>query len=118
MTIIRDDQRTPSTRHLLLELELLLELLLAALLLLHLLQAALPFFFLQPFPMLDGENVSDGIPGRRRAGVVTCVEIKILRRVRVAFSTPSTRCLLDGVAMLVPPRSTEPARPRQRRHTG
>jgi hypothetical protein len=42
--------------------------------------------------------------------VVTCVEIKILRRV-----TPSTRRLLDGVAMPVPRRSTEPGRPRHRR---
>ena len=38
------------------------------------------------------------------------VEIKILRRV-----TPSTRRLLDGVAMPVPHRSTEPGRPRHRR---
>ena len=30
-------------------------------------------------------------------------------------STPSTRCLLDGVAMPVPHRSTEPGRPRHRR---
>ena len=30
-------------------------------------------------------------------------------------STPSTRRLLDGVAMLVPHRSTEPGRPRHRR---
>ena len=44
--------------------------------------------------------------------VALCVEIKILRRVlnrRVASSsTPSTRRLLDGVAMPVPHRSTEP----------
>ena len=33
-------------------------------------------------------------------------------------STPSTRCLLDGVAMPVPHRSTEPGRPRHRRETG
>ena len=38
-----------------------------------------------------------------------CVEIKILRRV------PSTRRLLDGVAMPVPHCSTEPGRPRHRR---
>ena len=47
----------------------------------------------------------------------TCVEIKILRRVRLnhrASSTPSTRRLLDGVAMPVPHRSTEPGRPTRR----
>ena len=45
-----------------------------------------------------------------------CVEIKILRRVCAeSSSTPSTRRLLDGVAMLVPYRSTEPGRPRHRR---
>ena len=42
-------------------------------------------------------------------GVRVCVEIRILRRV------PSTRRLLDGVAMPVPRRSTEPAWPRHRR---
>ena len=42
--------------------------------------------------------------------VAACVEIKILRRV-----TPSTRRLLDGVAMPVPHCSTEPGRPRHRR---
>ena len=38
----------------------------------------------------------------------TCVEIKILRRVRIvaSSSTPSTRRLLDGVAVPVPYRST------------
>ena len=41
--------------------------------------------------------------------VLACVEIKILRRV------PSTRRLLDSVVVLVPHRSTEPARPRHRR---
>ena len=51
-------------RHLLLEFQFFLELLLAALFLLHLLEAALPFFFLQPFPMLDGQDVADGVPGR------------------------------------------------------
>ena len=41
--------------------------------------------------------------------VLARVEIKILRRV------PSTRRLLDSVVVLVPHRSTEPARPRHRR---
>ena len=40
--------------------------------------------------------------------VLACVKIKILRRV------PSTRRLLDGVAMPVPRHSTEPGRPRHR----
>ena len=39
----------------------------------------------------------------------TCMEIKILRR------DPSTRRLLDGAAVLIPRRSTEPGRPRHRR---
>ena len=44
--------------------------------------------------------------------VQSCVEIKFYG----AFvSTPSTRRLLDGVAMPVPHRSTEPARPRHHR---
>ena len=49
--------------------------------------------------------------------VDTCVETKILRRVRIvaSSSTPSTRRLLDGVAMPVPRRSTEPGRPPHRR---
>jgi hypothetical protein len=48
--------------------------------------------------------------GARKA-VAFCVEIKISRRCIVAStSTPSTRCLLDGVAVPVPHRSTEPAR--------
>ena len=64
MTIIRDNQRTPSTRHLLLEFQFFLELLLAALFLFHLLQAALPFFFLEAFAVLDGQDVADGVPGR------------------------------------------------------
>ena len=48
----------------------------------------------------------------------TCVEIKtygaFVLNHRVV-STPSTRRLLDGVAMPVPRRSTEPGRPRHRR---
>ena len=36
-------------------------------------------------------------------------------RRRPSPATPSMRCLLDGVAMPVPHRSTEPARPRRRR---
>ena len=52
------------TRHLLLEFQFFLQLLLAALFLLHLLEASLPFFFLQPFPMLDGQDVADRVPGR------------------------------------------------------
>ena len=43
-----------------------------------------------------------------------CVEIKILRRVHAC--SMAWRCrLLDGVAMPVPRRSTEPGRPRHRR---
>ena len=48
--------------------------------------------------------------------VVYCAEIKFYGRFRLdtaSTSTPSTRRLLDGVAM-VPHRSTEPARPRHR----
>ena len=45
--------------------------------------------------------------------VLPCVEIKILRRV-LSSSTPSTRRLLDGVAMSFHRRSTEPGRPRHR----
>ena len=45
--------------------------------------------------------------------VLACVEIKFTAR--SSSSTPSTRCLLDGVAMPVPHHSTEPARPRHRR---
>jgi hypothetical protein len=41
--------------------------------------------------------------------VNTCAEIKF------TASTPSTRRLLDGVAVPLPHRSTEPARPRHRR---
>merc|ERR1712091_190119 len=44
--------------------------------------------------------------------IVACMEN---RRV-ASTSTPSTRRLLDGVAMPVPHRSTEPARPRHRVH--
>ena len=47
--------------------------------------------------------------------VAACVEIKILRRVLASTSTPSTRLLLDGVAISAPHRSTEPARPCHRR---
>ena len=83
MTIIRDDRRTPFTHHLLLEFQFFLELLLAALFLLHLLEAALALLFLQPFPMLDGQDVADGVPGRGGAGVVA-------REVRL----PSQRLLL------------------------
>ena len=43
----------------------------------------------------------------------TCVEIKFTAR--LSPSTPSTRRLLDGVAMPVPRRSTEPGQPRHRR---
>ena len=45
-------------------------------------------------------------------GVPVCVEIKFTAR---SSSTPSTRRLLDGVAVPVPHRSTEPGRPRHRR---
>ena len=57
--------------------------------------------------------------------VTTRVEIKFYGAFVALCSTPSTRCLLDGVAMPVPHRSTEPARPRRlremtscTRHTG
>ena len=57
--------------------------------------------------------------GRRRRSVTTCVEIKIRDAVRpeppASTSTSSTRRLLDSVAVPVPHRSTEPARPRRRR---
>jgi hypothetical protein len=63
-----------------------------------------------PFSLEDVTSAVDHLQ------VVACVEIKILRRVLiVASSTPSTRRLLDGVAMPVPHRSTEPAPPRHRR---
>ena len=58
---------------------------------------------------------------RRMQDVINSVEIKISRRVRAesalffSTSTPSTRRLLDGVAIPVPRRSTEPGRPRHRR---
>ena len=57
-----------------------------------------------PFSLEDVTSAVDHLQ------VVACVEIKILRRV-----PPSTRRLLDGVAMPVPRRSTEPGRPRHRR---
>ena len=51
--------------------------------------------------------------------VLACVEIKILRRVLnrrvILHAIDSTRRLLDSVVVLVPHRSTEPARPRHRR---
>ena len=51
--------------------------------------------------------VPDGLKfGEVPEGVLRCVEIKF---------TPSTRYLLDGVAVPVPHRPTEPARPRHRR---
>ena len=46
--------------------------------------------------------------------VLRCVKIKFTAP-SSSTSTPSTRRLLDGVAMSVPHRSTEPARPRRRR---
>ena len=48
-----------------------------------------------------------------RDNVDPCVEINVAARLRnrwIMTSTPSTRCLLDGVVMPVPHRSTEPAR--------
>ena len=49
--------------------------------------------------------------------VMTRVELKILRRVRLVApaSTPSKRRMLDSVLVLVPHRSTEPARQPHRR---
>ena len=47
--------------------------------------------------------------------VLDCVEIKFYGAFVASTCTPSTRRLLDGVAMSVPHRSTEPARPRRRR---
>ena len=64
-------------------------------------------------PSVDAERTflvyrKDG----RDVGV--CVEIKIFT---ASSSTPSTRRLLDGVAMSVPHRSTGSRRPRHRRET-
>ena len=72
-------------------------------------RAVEPFYF--------GEHAwTAALRGRR---VLICVEIKIFTarssRIAASTSTPSTRHLLDGVAMSVPHRSTEPARPRHRR---
>ena len=50
-----------------------------------------------------------------RACVVVDARVEIKFTARSSTSTPSTRRLLDGVAMSVPHRSTEPARPRHRR---
>ena len=47
--------------------------------------------------------------------VLACVEIKFTARTFASTSTPSTRRLLDGVAVSIPRRSTEPGRPRHRR---
>ena len=51
---------------------------------------------------------------RSHQHALICVEIKILRRGRAESSTPSTRRLLDGVAVPVPHRSTVSARPHRR----
>ena len=72
------------------------------------------------------QKVFDGPDVARRGGcdnlgtiidAGACVEIKILRRVRIVAwsSTPSTRRLFDSVVVLVPHRSIEPGRLRQRR---
>ena len=56
--------------------------------------------------------------GRLRPVVEVSVEIKFTARsssIAASTSTPSTRHLFDGVAMSVPHRLTEPARPRHRR---
>ena len=50
---------------------------------------------------------------RDAAGVLTCVEIKCAAHLLpdpIMTSTPSTRRLLDGVAVSIPHRSTDPAR--------
>ena len=47
--------------------------------------------------------------------VLACVEIKYYGAFVVSTCTPSMRRLLDGVAMPVPHRPTEPERPRHRR---
>ena len=52
---------------------------------------------------------SKRLEAEKLARVAVCVEII------ASSSTPSTRRLLDGLAMPVPHRSTEPARPRRRR---
>ena len=61
---------------------------------------------------------ADAIDGLTSCMNAVCACVKSnLRRVRIAASssTPSTRRLLDGVAVPVRHRSTEPARPRHRR---
>ena len=55
----------------------------------------------------EAAHFARGTPSRGVVTVALCVEIKILRRVRAESSrrpTPSTRRLLDGVAMPVPRR--------------
>ena len=56
------------------------------------------------------------VAGRARRGFL-CGNQNITRAccIVASSSTPSTRCLLDGVALPVPHRSTEPARQRHRR---
>jgi len=56
--------------------------------------------------------------GRGGGGIDLCGNQNFTARscwIAVSSSTPSTRRLLDGVAMPVPRRSTEPGRPRLRR---
>ena len=69
-----------------------------------------------------GRRVARHGPARPLSRRRLCgISIKILRRVRhsccivASTSTQSTRYLLDGVAVSVPHRSTEPGRPRHRR---
>jgi len=70
---------------------------------------------------VDGNNIgpshiiSLGDHAGGELWVADCVEIKFTARsyrIAASTSTPSTRRLLDGVAVSVPHRSTEPARPR------
>ena len=62
-------------------------------------------------PSVDAEGTFLAY-GRDGRDVRVCVEIKIFT---ASSSTPSTRRLLDGVAVPVPHHWTEPGRPRHRR---
>ena len=58
---------------------------------------------------------------KRHRHAIILISTQVVNRVEIKFtarlspSTPSTRRLLDGVAMPVPRRSTEPGQPRHRR---
>jgi hypothetical protein len=65
----------------------------------------------QELPSVEAERAFLAY-GRDGRDVRVCVEIKIFT---ASSSTPSTRRLLDGVAVPVPHHSTGPAQPRHRR---